>query len=152
MLTLRINQPELLWDDPGTGGSSGYGGKLSADLWPPMLWYPKSSSQQSCRSAAGSEDYLSTTADVKTSLRCRRTAVFSAEAEKQVDRVTFIKVDAGGRGRPGGRVVCRLSSKVVSGVHDSSGFHQQLDHVHHVDSSCMMQSRLVERHWIHVGT
>lgn len=66
--------------------------------------------------------------------------------------ITFIKLEAGVRGRGRHRVVEWLLSEIVTGVHVGSKFHQQLDHVHHVGSSGVVQSRLMKIHWIHIGT
>lgn len=65
---------------------------------------------------------------------------------------TFVKPNAGVRGRCRCCVVCRLSSQVITRVHIGSKLHQQLHHIHHVNSCCMVQCCLVELHWIHIST
>lgn len=66
--------------------------------------------------------------------------------------LAFIKLEAGVSWRPGCSVVDGFSAQVVAGVHVSSKRHQQLDHVKHVASSCVVQGRLVELHRVDLGT
>lgn len=65
--------------------------------------------------------------------------------------LTVIKREAGVSWRRRCSIVDSFSSQVVTGVHVGSERHQQFDQVHHVSSSCVVQGRLMELHWIHLG-
>lgn len=75
-----------------------------------------------------------------------KTTVFMYCNSEAVQEFTFIKPEAGVRGRCRRRVVYRFSSQVVASVHIGSELHQELDQVHHVDPCCMVQSCLMELH------
>lgn len=59
---------------------------------------------------------------------------------------TFIKPEAGVRGRRGCCVVQGFSSHVVTSINIGSELYQKLDRVRHVDPCRVVQRRLVELH------
>lgn len=83
-------------DDHSVAGNRGCGATGSADWWPLMLGCPAFSSQQSCRAAAGWEDYLSGTSLSKIKL-------FN-KLNRKLTKTHFHKTE--GRRRRGRQALC----------------------------------------------